>query len=95
MGEYYLKNNGNKRLFAGLGVGTFSVGNITLVDSSGVESKIRFGNAIGITPRVGYELGLIRLVLEYNYTFDRDVPNYLGIKLGLNVGGRHKGLPME
>ncbi len=89
-GDYYISNNANKRFYAGLGIGNFGGASVTVTDPNGNEIENDGGSSIGIVPRVGYELGFIRLGLEYNLAFDEAVPNYLGIRLGLNVGGRLK-----
>jgi len=91
MGDYYFGTNSNKRAFAGLGIGRFGGASITVVNPDGTESEADGGNSIGLIPRVGYELGFLRFALEYNYAFDGEVPNYLGLKVGFNVGGRYKG----
>jgi len=87
-GDYYFSNNKNKRGFAGLGAGTFGGGSLE-VDSGGSTTSEEGGFGFGIVPRVGYELGFIRLALEYNLAFAEKVPNYLALKLGFNFGGRY------
>ncbi len=47
-------------------------------------------NSIGLIPRVGYELGHLRLSAEYNLTFDDAVPDYIGIHLGITLWGGYK-----
>lgn len=86
-GDYYLNAVSNRRSFIGLGIGVFSGGTFDTSSGGDVES----GSSLGVIPRLGYELGLIRLTGEYNWTLDNDVPNYLGINLGLTIGGRYRG----
>ena len=85
-GNYYLSNNANKRAFTGLAIGSFSGASTTVAGT-----EIDGGSGLGIVPRIGYELGLLRLTAEYNLAFEESVSNYFGIRLGFNVGGRYKG----
>ena len=91
IGDYYFSAESNKRPFAGLGIGTFSSGSVTVTNPDGSETEVDGGSSIGVIPRVGYELGLLRLSAEYNLLFDEGTSNYIGIHLGLTIGGRYKG----
>lgn len=91
MGDYYFKSTTNKRAFAGVGIGSFAGGTFKVDLPDGTSQETDGGSSLGIIPRVGYELGLLRLQLEYNYTFKEEVPKYLALKFGLNIGGRYKG----
>ena len=87
MGDYYLKNDFNKRAFAGMGLGLFNGADITT--TIGTETAVLSGeSSIGLIPRIGFELGVLRLTAEYNYAFKSEVSNYLAIKVSLNIGGR-------
>ena len=92
LGDYYFSNKGNKRAFAGLGIGRHAGLEATVEGEEEIEDEdIRdFGSYFGITPRIGYELGVLRISGEYNFTLDQAVPNVLGIHLGLTIGGRKK-----
>lgn len=82
--DYYFHNNINKRAFAGIALGSYD-------NSAKTESGVEVGGrGFGITPRVGYEFSIFRLTGEYNFTFRDDFPNYLGLRLGINIGGRFK-----
>jgi len=89
--DYYFMNNENKRGFAGLGIGLATGASFTVTNPDGTETEGDVGFTLGLTPRVGIELGLIRLAVSYNLALDDAVTNYLGINLGFNVGGRYKG----
>lgn len=89
MGDYYLRNNENKRAFVGLGLGLFGGGELE-IDTGGTTTGEEGGGSFGIIPRVGYEFGLLRLALEYNLAFEEVVPSYLAFKFGFNIGGRAK-----
>ncbi len=94
LGDYYFSNKGNKRAFAGLGVGKHAGLEATFrVEENGevIEEETRdYGTYYGITPRIGYEFGILRISGEYNYTLDKAAPDVLGIHLGLTIGGRKK-----
>lgn len=94
LGDYYFSNKGNKRAFAGLGLGTHAGLEVTAtIDEDGeiIEEETRdFGTYYGITPRIGYEFGILRISGEYNFTLDKAVPDVLGIHLGLTIGGRKR-----
>ena len=91
-GDYYFNTTSDKRPFAGIGLGTFTGVSTTFNDPvTGEEITGDAGSGIGIVPRVGYELGLLRLSAEYNLVFTDAVSNYIGIHLGFTIGGRYKG----
>jgi len=91
LGDYYFSNKGNKRAFAGLGIGKHAGLEVTArVDENGeiTEEETRdFGTYYGVTPRIGYEFGILRISGEYNFTLDKAVPDVLGIHMGLTIGG--------
>lgn len=86
MGDYYLKNDENNRLFAGLGIGTFKAGTVT-VNNVEVDGE----SAIGVIPRVGYEFGHLRIAAEYNLLFKEGSSNYIGLHFGATLWGGYKG----
>lgn len=90
MADYYFNTTSSTRAFAGIGFGTFSGGDVTIT-TGGVEQTAEGASSIGLIPRVGYELGHLRVSLEYNYTFKSEVPNYFGVHLGITIGGGYKG----
>jgi len=87
-GDFYFNNKRSKRAFIGLGAGTFAGGS-TKVDVGGAIIEEGGGFALGVVPRVGYEIRFIRLTFEYNFALPKKVPNYAALKLGFNFGGRY------
>jgi len=92
LGDYYFSNKGNKRAFAGLGIGKHAGGEVRVEEDEEIkdENTEDFGTYYGITPRIGYEFGILRISGEYNFTLDNAVPNVLGVHFGLTIGGRKK-----
>jgi len=88
MGDYYISNNENNRFFAGLGIGTFSSGT---VEVNGMAVGGEAGSNLGIIPRIGYELGHLRIAAEYNLPFGEGTKGYLGINLAATLFGGYKG----
>lgn len=88
MGDYYFKTTSSKRAFAGLGIGLFNGASVEVNGGTGSGDA---GSSIGLIPRIGYELGHVRLSGEYNLTFDSAVPNYIGIQIGITLFGGYDG----
>ncbi|NJC27054.1 outer membrane beta-barrel protein [Neolewinella antarctica] len=87
-GDYYFVEDRTTRPFAGFGVGLYSGGAITL-DSNGPNDPDAFGggSTFGVSPRVGVELGHLRIALEYNLAFGDSVPSYIGITFSPTLFG--------
>jgi len=99
-GDYYLKNNYSFRPFVGAGLGVFTIATAEVNSTSGAVSG---GTKFGALTRAGFEAGHFRFGIEYNIvpktTFDGYDENgnpttgltsnnsYLGIKLGVCIGG--------
>ncbi len=88
-GDYYFQNNRNKRAFAGIGIGTFSGADVSVTTGNQTTTS-EAGSGVGIVPRIGYELGLLRINAEYNAIFTEDISSYIGINLGFTILGRYK-----
>lgn len=84
-GDYMLVSSGNKRVFAGLGLGLSSQGSID-IGTGGPDGEI--GTVFGIVPRVGVKLGVLKLALDYSIYAKEGAKKFLGINLGLSFGGR-------
>ncbi len=84
--DYYILNKLDNRAFIG---GTFGTFNNSAITESGRDVG---GLGVGITPRIGYEFMFLRVTGAYNYTFKEDFPNFFTIGIGLNIGGRYKGV---
>jgi len=88
--DYYFYNNKNQRAFAGLGIGLSTGGATTLTQDDGTIEEVDAARTFGLTPRVGYELGLLRFQVYYSIATDEAVTNYLGVGLAFNAGGRYR-----
>ena len=86
MGDYYFSSESNVRPFAGIGLGLFSGGSIS-IDNGNTVDEADAGSAIGLIPRVGVELGHLRVNLEYNVPFKKGFDNYIGINIAPTIGG--------
>jgi outer membrane protein W len=82
--NYYFTNTGF-RPFIGGGTGIYTTATI---DSSTTNSSVgniprtsQFGSMI----RAGFEIGHLRLAAEYNFVANN--ASYLGLKLGISIGG--------
>jgi outer membrane protein W len=104
MFDYYIKNLGEFRPFAGVGIGTYHV-----VENAGcgggpaTVSTVRNTNPTAEKFRLGFDLEFVHFAIEYNliqktYVSDVDASGktlataaydnaYMGIKLGINIGG--------
>ncbi len=68
-GKYYFTESGF-RPYVGLGLGIFSLGNvssdISVNGSSASSSEIAFGNEFGFYPRIGFDAGHFNFNIDYN-----------------------------
>lgn len=87
-GDYYFQTESNTRAFAGLGLGTFGGASVSIDDGMGNVTEASGDGSLGIVPRIGYELGILRITGEYNLLFSENSSNYIGIHLGFTIGGR-------
>jgi len=86
-GDYY-HNLRKIRMFAGLAIG---LNNVRYAESDD-EEYTDLGNKMGISPRVGVELGWFRPSIKYNYLPKIDGKNLsnIGFTLGIVIGGGRK-----
>jgi len=82
--DYYVGTTSPNRAFAGVGLGIMRGGEIQV-------SNIDESSSFGITPRIGYELGHLRLTATYNLALSNDIPNYIGVSVGLVLWGGYNG----
>lgn len=98
-GDYYFSDNYSFRPFGGVGAGIFSLASAEITSTQeGVSAGSKFGGMI----RGGFEMKHFRLGVEYNLVPKTDVigydsngepatmkakNGYLGIKLGVCIGG--------
>lgn len=99
-GDYYFRDNYSFRPFAGAGAGIFTLAAAEVNSNAGVVSG---GTKFGGVLRGGFEAGHFRMGIEYNIvpktTFEgydqngnpttglTSNNNYLGIKIGVCIGG--------
>ena len=90
-GDYFFANKGNTRVFAGVGVGISSQGNLQIEDpNTGVSGEVALGSVFGVVPRVGVKLGILKVAVDYSIYTKEGSKNFLGINLGLGFGGKRK-----
>lgn len=86
-GDYYLVNKGNKRVYAGLGVGISDQGSVSFEDDP-TNTEVEIGSVFGVVPRVGFKLGILKLAVDYSIYAKDGAKSFLGFNLGLSFGGR-------
>jgi len=89
-GDYMLVSNGNKRVFAGLGLGFSSQGSVEISVVGDPMHNAEIGTVLAIVPRFGVKLGLLKLGLDYSMNLKEEAKNFLGVNVGLSFGGRLK-----
>jgi hypothetical protein len=98
-GDYYIMDNYKFRPFVGTGAGIFSIAGVEINQTTGgASAQSKFGGLV----RTGFETGHFRLGIEYNIVpqtefqgFDsngdpatlKSKNGYLGVKLGVVIGG--------
>ena len=87
-GDYYFVSQGSVRPFVGASAGVYGSGQIvTTVNSDIDDDDISVASTLGVGPRVGIELGHLRVALEYNHTFSGRVFNYVGFTVAPTLFG--------
>lgn len=92
--DYYLNTN-KFRPFAGIGAGLFRIAGASFSDEDIEDGTFdetdlpEFESKVGFAPRLGFEYGHFRTAIEYNLIGKSDEVknNYLGFKIGFNLGG--------
>ncbi|MBC7890416.1 MAG: hypothetical protein H7Z13_21270 [Ferruginibacter sp.] len=79
--DYYFTNT-KFRPYAGVGGGIFRMASIDIEDSN---EQIPQASEFGFMARAGFELGHLRMGAEYNFL--KEKAGYLGIKIGVCIGG--------
>lgn len=85
-GDYYFTNS-KFRPFAGIGAGVYRSASGTFVDGNNT-STTQTASQFGFMARGGFELGHLRVGIEYNFL--KENAGYLGLKLGVCFGGGRK-----
>ncbi len=86
-GDYYFSNE-KFRPFIGAGAGLFTYANVDIDDDISSANDIPTTSNFGFMARGGFEYGHLRLGVEYNFVQDKS--GYLGLKLGVVIGGGRK-----
>ena len=84
-GDYYFSNK-KLRPFGGVGAGIFTFASVSDKDEN-IED-IPVDSKFGFMARGGIEYGHFRAGVEYNFVADK--AGYLGLKLGVCIGGGRK-----
>lgn len=84
--DYYFTNN-KFRPFAGVGGGLFRMASVNIEEVNNTD-EIQQSSQFGFMARAGFECGHLRLGAEYNFLKEKS--GYLGIKIGVGIGGGRK-----
>ncbi|HEV3413194.1 MAG TPA: hypothetical protein VG101_11980 [Puia sp.] len=85
--DYYF-TNGGFRPFIGAGAGVYTTAAIDSSTSNSSISSIPSASQFGYMARVGFEVGHLRVGAEYNFVASN--ASYLGLKIGVCIGGGRK-----
>jgi outer membrane protein W len=85
--DYYFLNGGF-RPFIGAGAGIYTTAAIDSSTSNSSISTIPQTSQFGYMARVGFEVGHLRVGAEYNFVGNS--ASYLGLKIGVCIGGGRK-----
>ena len=83
-GDYYLNTN-KFRPFVGLGGGIYTLATLDENTVLTGDNELPTDSNFGFMARTGFEYGHLRLGIEYNFL--KDNTGYLGLKLGVAIGG--------
>lgn len=86
-GDYYFSNN-RFRPFAGVGAGIFENARVDISSQNPSVDSIPIKSKFGFMARTGFEFGHLRIGVEYNFVPDK--MGYLGLKIGVLIGGGRK-----
>jgi outer membrane protein W len=82
--NYYFTNTGF-RPFIGGGAGSYTTATIDSSTSNASVSNLPRSSQFGYMARAGFEVGHLRLAAEYNFLTNN--ASYLGLKIGISIGG--------
>lgn len=86
-GDYYFSDK-RFRPFLGAGAGIYTFASVNLDSSISGVNAIPVSSKFGFMARGGFEYGHLRLGVEYNFVGDK--MGYLGLKIGVVIGGGRK-----
>jgi len=90
-GDYYFKGDSPNRFFAGLGAGFVRDASFTANTDGMVSNFVAAPSGFGVAPRIGYELGHLRLQAVYNLPFAEGRDGFFGVTAGIVLWGGYKG----
>ena len=85
--DYYFSDK-RLRPFLGAGAGIFTFASVDLSGDSSNLNNIPVSSKFGFMARGGIEYGHLRVGVEYNFVGDK--MSYLGLKIGVVIGGGRK-----
>ena len=88
VGDYYFKKSSSCRAFIGMGVGYTKESDLT-TQNNNVKIKNGASGTI-LTPRIGYELGHLRLLASYNIGIKEELTDYISLGVAITLGGGYK-----
>ena len=86
-GDYYFTNT-KFRPFIGAGAGIYTYAHVSSDDNISTIGDVPTISNFGFMARGGFEYGHLRVGVEYNFV--KDNSGYLGLKLGVVIGGGRK-----
>ncbi len=88
--DKYFGTTSSKRFFAGTGLGYYR--NSEIKTRKGFDNiKTDKFSSVGISPRIGYELGHLRIMAQYHYTTKSEMYDFFTINLAITLWGGYKG----
>ena len=90
-GDYYMNNTSSKRGFIGLAVGHSDIGDIEITGDGEDATLFEGFSGMSLSPRLGYELGHARFLLQYNIGLKEELSNYISLKVSWTLWGGYKG----
>jgi len=91
-GDYYLSTTSSRRAFAGLAVGHSDIGDIEITGDGENATEIKGESGMSLAPRIGYELGHARFLLNYNIGLKEELSDYISLKVSWTLWGGYRGL---
>lgn len=89
VGDYYFSKQSAFRGFIGMGAGYKLEGDYSVKNEGDVIEKDGASGGI-ITPRIGYELGHLRLMASYDLGIKKELTDFISVSVALTLGGGRK-----
>jgi len=90
---FFNANDSSNRPFVGIGIGYTDIGKINIeIDGANDDVTYAIGESGAILlPRVGYELGHVRFLVNYHIGLNKGLPDFICLKVALTLWGGYKG----